>query len=116
MIKSWKNGEIVYIKIIGEFIADELISETTKWLTTQPDQYVGYVVDLCEMTKQTAVEQKKAEAAAKKNNSGKPRALLGKDAGMAALVNIYQRFTGAQGVRYFTNEQEAKNWIMSQKK
>ena len=113
MVSSWKNKEIVYIKINGEFLANELVGETNKWLATHRNEYVGYIVDITEMTKQSAVEQKKAEAAAKANNSGKPRALLGKDAAMAALVNIYKRFTGATDMRYFTNEKEAIDWVMS---
>ncbi|MAT43862.1 MAG: hypothetical protein CL609_16125 [Anaerolineaceae bacterium] len=113
MINSWKDGKIVFIKIEGEFIADELIGETTKWLSSHAVEYVGYVIDICGMTKQSAIEQKKAEEAAKKSNSGKPRALVGKDAATAALVNIYKRFTGAKDMRYFTNMQEAKDWVLN---
>lgn len=115
MIKSRLDGEIVWLEIEGEFLADEIIAETSKWFQENPRDYVGYIVDIRKMTKQTAIEQKKAEEAAKKNKSGKVRAVLGKDAAMAALVNIYTRFTGAEGVRYFTNEQEARDWVMSHK-
>jgi hypothetical protein len=88
MVTSWKEGEIVCIKMEGEFIADELVAETDKWIKTQKDNYVGYLVDIRELKKQSAIEQKKAEEAAKRYNSGKPRALLGKDAAMKTLVNI----------------------------
>jgi hypothetical protein len=115
MIKSHKDGEIVWIEISGEFIADELIAETGKWLKSHANEYVGYLVDVRQMTKQTAIEQKKAEEQTKKNKSGKYRAVLGKDAAMAALVNIYMRFTGAKGLHYFTNEAEARAWLMSKK-
>ena len=116
MIKSWKDGEIVYFQMEGEFLADELITESDKWLKEQDSEFLGYLVDIRNMTKQSALEQKKAEAAAKKNQSGKVRAVLGKDTATAAIVNIYTRFTGAEGVRYFTNEQEAKDWILGFKK
>lgn len=113
MIKSWQDGEIVCIKITGEFLAAEIGSETRKWYQSKADQYVGYLVDITDMTKQSAVEQKKAEEESRKANTGKPRALLGKDKATAALVNIYKRFTGAKEMRYFTDETEAREWIMS---
>lgn len=111
MIKSWINNNIVWLEVEGEFLADELINETNRWLHTRSNDYIGYLVDIRKMTKQTVAEQKKAEAQAKKNNSGKPRAVLGKDIGMAMLVNIYIRFTGAEGIRYFTNTDEAIKWL-----
>jgi hypothetical protein len=115
MIKSWLDGNMVWIEINGEFLADELIGETNKWLATRKNDYVGYLVDIRKMTRQTASEQKKAEAAAKKNQSGKPRAIIGKDAATAALVNIYTRFTGAVGVHYFTDVESAKTWLKTAK-
>jgi hypothetical protein len=115
MIKSWLDGNIVWIEIDGEFLADELIGETNKWLETRKNDYLGYLVDIRKMTRQTAIEQKKAEAAAKKNQSGKPRAIIGNDAATAALVNIYTRFTGAQGMRYFTDVESAKTWLKTAK-
>ena len=113
MIRSWKDGEFVYIKMEGEFIADELVSETQQWIENHKDEYVGYIVDIRDLTKQSALEQKKAEAKAKEIGTKKPRALLGKDPAMGALVNIYKRFTGAQDMRYFTNEDEAKKWVLT---
>lgn len=115
MIKSRLDNKVVTIEIEGEFLADELVAETDKWLKDHRDEYIGYLVDIRNMTRQTAVEQKKAEEAAKKRNSGKPRAVLGKDLATAVLVNIYMRFTNAQGIRYFTNEQDAKTWLMNYK-
>jgi hypothetical protein len=115
MIKSWLDGNMVWIEINGEFLADELIDETNKWLPTRKNEFVGYLVDIRKMTRQTAIEQKKAEAAAKKNQSHKPRAIIGKDAATAALVNIYTRFTGAQGVHYFTDVESAKTWLKTAK-
>jgi hypothetical protein len=111
MIKSWLDGDMVWIEIVGEFLADELIGETNIWLATRKNDFVGYLVDIRKMTRQTAIEQKKAEAAAKKNQSNKPRAIIGKDAATAALVNIYTRFTGAQGMHYFTDVERAKTWL-----
>jgi hypothetical protein len=115
MIKSWLDGNVVWIEIDGEFLADELVRESDKWLSTHKNDYIGYLVDIRKMTRQTAIEQKKAEAAAKKNNSGKPRAIIGKDAATATLVNIYTRFTGAQGVHYFTDVESAKSWLKTAK-
>lgn len=43
----------------GEFLADALNNETSKWLETHQDQYVGYQVDVSKNTKQTALEHKK---------------------------------------------------------
>jgi hypothetical protein len=115
MIKSWLDANMVWIEIEGEFLADELIGETNRWLTTRKDDYCGYLVDIRKMTRQTAFEQKKAEEAAKKNKSGKPRAIIGKDAATATLVNIYTRFTGAQGLHYFTDVEKAKTWLKTAK-
>jgi hypothetical protein len=115
MVKSWLDGNVVWIEIVGEFLADELIGETNQWLATRKNDYVGYLVDIRKMTRQTAIEQKKAEAMAKKNQSHKPRAIIGKDIATATLVNIYTRFTGAQGVHYFTDVESAKAWLKTAK-
>jgi hypothetical protein len=115
MIKSRLDGDIVWIEIEGEFLADEMILESKKWYETQQDKYIGYIVDIRKMTKQSAVEQKKVEEEAKTHKSIKPRAVLGKDVATAAIVNIYQRFTGAQGVHFFTDEASAKTWLKEYK-
>jgi|WetSurMetagenome_2_1015567.scaffolds.fasta_scaffold73613_2 hypothetical protein len=114
-MKSRLDGDIVWIEIEGEFLADEMISESKKWYATQQDKYIGYIVDIRKMTKQNAVEQKKVEEEAKTRGTSKPRAILGKDAATAAIVNIYQRFTGAQGVHFFTDEESAKVWLRAYK-
>ena len=111
MIKSRLDEDIVWIEIDGEFLADEMISESKKWYASQQDKYIGYIVDIRKMTKQSAVEQKKVEEEAKSHKSVKPRAVLGKDIATAAIVNIYQRFTGAQGVHFFTDADNAKKWL-----
>jgi hypothetical protein len=115
MIKSWLENEIVWIEIEGEFLASEMISESKKWYESQQDKYIGYIVDIRKMTKNSAVEQKKVEEEAKTHKSVKPRAVLGKDAATAAIVNIYQRFTGAQGVHFFTDAESAKTWLRANK-
>lgn len=115
MIKSWLDEDIVWIEIEGEFLADEMISESKKWYTSQQDKYIGYIVDIRKMTKQSAVEQKKVEDEAKTHKSVKPRAVIGKDIATAAIVNIYQRFTGAQGVHFFTDAEAAKKWLREYK-
>jgi hypothetical protein len=116
MIVSWLDHEIVWLRIEGEFLADELIHETNKWLHNHPNDFLGYIVDVRKMTTRKAAEQQKAEAAAKQNKSGKVRAVLGKDEAFSMAIKIYVRFTGAEGVRYFTDENEAREWIMSFKK
>lgn len=115
MVKSWLDGDIVWIEIDGEFLATDMISESKKWYETQQDKYIGYIVDIRKMTKQNAVEQKKVEEEAKTHKSVKPRAVLGKDIATAAIVNIYQRFTGAQGVHFFTDADSAKKWLKEYK-
>ncbi len=116
MLTSWLDGEIVWLKMDGVFIADELIAETGKWLRERPDDFVGYILDIRAMTERNVLEQEKAEQAARKNQSGKVRAVLGKGAALGILVNLHIRVTRAQGVRYFTNEEDAKAWVMSFKK
>ncbi len=115
MIKSWLDNEIVWIEVEGEFLASEMISESKKWYESQQDKYIGYIVDIRKMTKYSAVEQKKVEDEAKSHKSVKPRAVLGKDAATATIVNIYQRFTGAQGVRFFSDADSAKDWLKNYK-
>ena len=114
MVTSRLVDNIVFIDVEGVFSADELYTETAKWFDTRKDEYVGYVVDLNKMTKHPAMEQRKAEAYAKKVNSNKPRAIVGKDEAMARLINIYMRFTKAERVKYFANHEDAKTWILSQ--
>jgi hypothetical protein len=115
LVNSRLDGDIVWIEIEGEFLADEMISESKKWYASQQDKYIGYIVDIRKMTKQSAVEQKKVEEEAKSHKSVKPRAIIGKDVATAAIVNIYQRFTGAQGVHFFTDEDSAKAWLRAYK-
>jgi hypothetical protein len=114
MITSYLEDRIVFLEIEGVFSADELYSETSKWFDTRKDDYAGYLVDVNKMTKHPALEQRKAEAYAKKVNSNKPRAIVGKDEAIARLINIYMRFTKAEGVKYFSNHEDAKTWLLSQ--
>ena len=114
MISSHLVDNIVFIEVEGVFSADELYAETSKWFETRSNEYIGYLVDVNKMTKHPAMEQRKAEAYAKKINSNKPRAIVGKDEAMARLINIYMRFTKAEGVKYFANHNDAKKWILSQ--
>ncbi|NPV86708.1 MAG: hypothetical protein HPY45_11955 [Anaerolineae bacterium] len=41
MIKSWLDGEIVWLEFEGESLAGELIVETSKWLRENPRSYMG---------------------------------------------------------------------------
>ena len=113
-MKSWLSDRIVWIEIDGEFLADELVRESKQWFETRKDDYVGYMVDIRKMTKQSTIEQKKAEFEAKRQGTGKPRAVLGKDGIAGAIINRYTIFTGASRVRYFTDVESAKTWLHSQ--
>ena len=114
IMKSWLSDNIVWIEIEGEFLADELVKESKQWFETRSDDYIGYIVDIRKMTKQSTIEQKKAEEEAKRQGTGKPRAVLGKDGTTAAIINMYTSFTGATRVRYFTDAKSARAWLHSQ--
>ena len=45
-MKSWLDGDIVWIEVEGDFLGDDMIAETSKWIETQKDSYVGYLVDI----------------------------------------------------------------------
>jgi hypothetical protein len=114
MITSRLEGNIVYIDIDGAFSADGLYTQSKRWLDSHRDEYVGYLVDISKMTEHSAVEQKKAEELTRQLNSGKPRAVVGKDTATSALINIYMRFTNAKGIKYFSNFDDAKTWLLAQ--
>ena len=114
MVSSRLDDHIVYIDIEGEFKADELLSETDKWISEHNDEFIGYLVDISKVTKHPAMEQRKAEAGARKVEEHKPRAVVGKDDMSARLISIYVRFTKAERIHYFTNQEEAKAWLLSQ--
>ena len=114
MITSRLEGNIVYIDIDGAFSAEGLYTESKRWLDTHKDDYVGYLVDISKMTEHSPVEQKKAEELTRQLNTGKPRAVVGKDAATSVIINIYMRFTNAQGIKYFSNDADAKKWLLSQ--
>jgi hypothetical protein len=112
MVTSYLEDKIVVIDMEGEFLASELLSETDKWAKNE-DEYIGYMVDISKVTKHAAMEQRKAEAGARKVESLKPRAVVGKDNASAKLISIYIRFTKAEGMRYFAKRKEAKDWLLS---
>jgi hypothetical protein len=114
MVSSRIEGPIVYFNIEGVFSADDLYNETIKWLESG-EEYVGYLVDITKMTKHPAIEQRKAEAYAKKLQTNKVRAIVAKDEATARLINIYMRFTKASqdDVKYFSKEEDAKAWLLS---
>jgi hypothetical protein len=115
MVVSWLDHEIVWLRIEGNLRADEIVNETLKWLNTRPNDYVGYIIDVRKMTGRSPLEEQKMEEAAKRTNSGKVRAVLGKDEAFSMIVKIYIRFTKAEGVRYFTDENVARAWVLSHK-
>jgi hypothetical protein len=114
MITSRLEENVVYIDIDGAFSAEDLYTESKRWLDSHKDDYVGYLVDISKMTDHSAVEQKKAEELTRQLDTGKPRAVVGKDTATSALINIYTRFTKAKGIKYFSNFKEAKNWLLDQ--
>ncbi len=113
-MKSWLRDKIVWIEINGEFLADELVNESKQWFETRKNDYIGYIVDIRKMTRQSTIEQLKAEEAAKSQGTGKPRAVLGKDAAAGTIINMYTSFTGASRVSYFSDIKSAKAWLYSQ--
>ena len=113
-MRSWLSDNIVWIEINGEFLADELVRESKQWFETRKEDYIGYIVDIRKMTRQSTLEQAKAEVEAKRQGTGKPRAVLGKDKATGAIINTYNSFTGAERLRYFTDVKSAKAWLNSQ--
>ncbi|MBI9052152.1 MAG: STAS/SEC14 domain-containing protein [Anaerolineaceae bacterium] len=112
MVTSRLEGNIVYLEMEGVFNAKELIAETAKWIDRE-DEFIGYLCDMNKITKHPAMEQRKAEAQARKDNP-KPRALVGSSEALSRFINIYMRFTKAQGTKHFTNYEDAKAWLQSQ--
>lgn len=112
MVTSKLEDGIVWYTIEGEMKADEMIPETDKWLSRQ-DEYCGYVSDVRKMTKATSYDKQRMEEQRRKNNTGKPNAILLKDDAMAVIAKIYIRFTGARDTHYFTDEEKAKAWLKS---
>ena len=113
MFTSQLKDRVVWLTVTGEFLADDLMGQVSKWLP-RLNEFDGFITDMRQTEgSPSPAEQKKAEEWRKKNNTGKPNAILGKDNGMSMLVKIYVRFTGAKNARYFTDETEAINWIRS---
>ena len=112
MINAQKDGPILYMDIDGEFSAKDIAEEASKWMQEHRD-IVGYIVDITQMTKHPAMEQRKAEANYKKQNPNVLRAIVGKDDAASRFLRIYMRFTKAENMHYFTSKEEAKTWILS---
>ena len=115
MINSRLENKIVYLDVIGDFSADELYSECKKWFDSNGDDYVGYLMDISKMEKHPAMEQRKAEALSKQLSTQRPRAVIGKGEISARFINIYIRFTKAKAMKYFSNIEEAENWVLNYK-
>lgn len=114
MVTSQLQDRIVILSVEGELSADEVHAELLNWYETKLDDFDGYIIDLNRMTKHPAIEQRKAAAYEKKLPSNKPHAIVGKDEKIARLINIFERFTKASFVKYYTNHEDAKAWILSQ--
>ena len=112
MIKSHKEGPIVYMAIEGEFSSAELAKESEKWVDTNTGDLLGFLVDITKLTKHPAMEQKKAEAEFKQKSPDLLRAIVGKDDAAARFIKIYMRFTRADRMKFFTNPEEAKEWML----
>ena len=56
-------------------------------------------------------EQKKLEEWRKRNQTGKPHALLGQTNALGVLAQIYVRLTKAEDTRYFMNPGKAIAWV-----
>jgi hypothetical protein len=95
-------------------LADELVNESQAVVRDSQRRLIGYIVDIRKMTRQSTIEQIKAEEAAKSQGTGKPRAVLGKDAASGAIINMYTSFTGASRMSYFSDIKSAKAWLYSQ--
>lgn len=113
MIKSHKEGPIVYMEIEGAFSAAELAQESEKWVDTKEGDMVGFLVDITKLTKHPAIEQRKAEAEFKQKSPDLLRAIVGNDDAAARFIKIYMRFTKADRMKFFTNQAEAKEWMLS---
>lgn len=103
---------VLWVVVDGQLNAEELIEAGNKWMQ-EKDDYVGAVTDIRKMTSQPATEQKKVEEWRKEQDTGRPNALLGSSGAMAALANIYIRFTGAKDTRFFSDPEKAKAWAKS---
>ena len=114
MVTSRLDDRILMLAIEGEFSADEFQAELTSWINTRLDDFDGYIINLNEMTKHPAMEQRKAAAYEKNLNIDKPHVIVGKDEKIARLLKIFERFTKADVVKYFTNDEDAKAWILRQ--
>ena len=115
MIQSYKEGPIVYMDVEGAFSADEFAGESVKWLGSENDDIIGFLVDMSKMTSHPAMEQRKAEAEFKKMNPNWLRAIIVKDDASTRFIKIYMRFTKAERMKFFTNQEEAKDWLLNYK-
>jgi hypothetical protein len=112
MVQVKLEGHYLWVIIEGDLVADEAISKINQWVGRK-NEFVGLITDIRKMKESTAVEQKKLEEQRKRNNLGKPNAILGRESAMAIVVDIYIRFTRAEKTRYFTDEKKAKDWLDS---
>ena len=113
MITSELKDGIVWVTVDGEMEPQVMMREVGKWLPKK-DAFSGFITDLRKMSPTPSMEiQKDLEAWRKKNNSGKPHALLGRTNALSVLVQMYVRVTKAANTRYFMNPYAATAWIKS---
>ena len=113
MVKSRLVDQMVIFDIEGDFSADEFYAEFENWLSKQ-EEVKGFIVDVSEVIKHPAVEQRKAAAFLKKYELNSPYAVVGKDESIARMVGIYERFTKGKVPKYFTSVEDAKGWVLEQ--
>ena len=114
MVNSSVEDRIAYFDIEGVFSADEFYAEMIDWMENRDGDFDGFIIDTSKVTKHPAMEQRKAAAYSKKYPSEKPYVVIGKDEKIARMMNIYTRFTKVEGVKYASNPQDAKEWILEQ--
>ena len=114
LIASQLKDKVVYPEVDGEFSGDDLFTEMKKWAVEQNSEFDGYLLDINKMTSHPAVEQRKAEAYAKRVFAQKPRAVIGKGEAGERFINTYVRFTKAKGIQFFYDQSEAESWLHAQ--
>jgi hypothetical protein len=103
----------VWLVVVGKLTVQDVMHEAGKWLP-QKDTFNGFITDLRKVTGGPSMpEKKKLEEWRKQNRSGKPHAFLGMDNVMALIIRLYIRSTQAKDTRYFTDVEEAVDWVKS---
>ena len=114
MVASQLKNNVVYIEIDGEFSGDDITAEMKKWIVDHNSDFIGYILDINKMTSHPALEQRKAEAYTRRQDTQKPRAVIGRGEAGERFINTYIRFTKAEGIKFFYDQGEAESWLQAQ--